>query len=425
MWPSLLHESIRRFVPAVFVLASAAASTRAAGPPSFKGLGALNGSQFGSFARDISADGTAVTGNSDQSEIGGSSFMAYRWQDGVMTALGDLPGGSSTTESGGIAADGSVCGGMSFSANGTEAFRWENGVMIGLGDLPGGGFYSHGFDVSGDGTTVVGISTGDNQLLYPFRWRDGVMTNLSDGFPGSTPTGFARAVNHDGNVVVGFVSLPGASVPFRWTPGFMQPLDLLPNALWGTALAVSPDGLKVAGRMTYSESTGEAFFWENGVTTGLGDLPGGDVDAEANGVSDTGTVVGTSKVSNFGPNRYEPFIWTAAAGMRRLRVVLESEFVLDLTGWVLSEGNAISADGLTIAGTGINPLGKQEAWIAHLGCARAGDFNNDALCDGGDISGFVRCLTAGVGCGCGDFTGDAVVDGKDLEPFVASVLANP
>lgn len=414
-----LHTLVGRVV---LTICGAVHPLHAAGPPSFRGIGALPGSQWGSFARDISADGTAVTGNSDQSGIGGSSFMAYRWKNGVMTALGDLVGGSNTSESGGISADGSVCGGMSFSTNGTEAFRWENGVIVGLGDLPGGDFYSHGFDVSGDGTTVVGISRTEIPD-FPFRWRDGVMTNLSDDFPGATPTGFARAVNHDGNVVVGFVSLPTETPPFRWTPGLLQPLDLLPNAAWGTALAVSPDGLKVAGRVFYSENNAEAFFWQNGVTIGLGDLPGGDLDAEANGVSDTGTVVGTGKVTNFGPNRYEPFIWKAASGMRRLRVVLETDFSLDLTGWILSEGNGISADGLTIAGSGTNPLGKLEGWIAHIGCALAGDLNNDAECDGADIPGFVRCLVTSLGCGCGDMNGDRIINMDDLDPFVAQVLA--
>ncbi len=403
----------------VIVIRTACSAAMAVGPPSFQGIGALPGSRFGSFARDISSDGTAVTGNSDQADLGGSFFMAYRWKDGVMTPLGDLSGGTNLSESGGISADGSVCGGMSFSSNGTEAFRWENGVIAGLGDLPGGAFYSHGFDVSGDGTTVVGISRTDIPD-FPFRWRDGVMTNLSEDFPGSTPTGHARAVNHDGNVVVGFVSLPGAPPPFRWTPGLMVALDLPLNAVWGAALAVSPDGTKVAGRIAYAGSTGEAFFWQNGVTTGLGDLPGGDIDSEANGVSDTGVVVGTGKFANVGPNRYAPIIWSADTGLRDLQTVLEFDYGLDLTGWTLNEANGVSGDGRTIAGTGINPLGKQEAWIAHIGCV-LGDTNNDGACSPDDIERFVQCLLQGQFCGCADVTGDGVLNGSDIAGLVACI----
>ncbi len=408
-------------IPIAVVLLSVTARVAASGPPSFQGLGALPGSRFGSFARDISSDGSAVTGNSDQADLGGSSFMAYRWKAGVMTPLGDLAGGSNLSESGGISADGSACGGMSFSSNGTEAFRWVNGVMEPLGDLPGGDFYSHGFDVSGDGTTVVGISRTETPD-FPFRWRDGVMTNISLDFPGSTPTGLARAVNHDGNVIVGVLALPPAPPPFRWTPGLMQTLDLLPAAQWGTALAVSPDGLKVAGVVTYSDVNREAFLWENGVTIGLSDLPGGDIDSQANGVSDTGVVVGVGETANFGPIRKEAFIWTSASGMRRLRDLLIDDFGLNLAGWVLSDANGVSADGLTIAGSGVNPLGKSEAWIAHLGCI-PGDTNNDGACSAADIDRFIACLLTGHFCGCADTNGDNLRDGRDIGAFVACISA--
>ena len=123
----LLRVSSLRFLSAfIFLIACPVVPVHGQPPPSFQGLGSLPGSQFGSIARAISDDGTAVTGISDQIGIGGAGMMAYRWQAGVMTALGDLPGGGfPLSETGGISADGSVSGGMSFSTNGTEAFRWE------------------------------------------------------------------------------------------------------------------------------------------------------------------------------------------------------------------------------------------------------------------------------------------------------------
>lgn len=39
---------------------------------------------------------------------------------------------------------------------------------------------------------------------------------------------------------------------------------------------------------------------------------------------------------------------------------------IDLTGWTLGSASGISADGFTIAGTGKNPDGNAEAWIANL-----------------------------------------------------------
>ncbi|MGK7929438.1 MAG: PEP-CTERM sorting domain-containing protein, partial [Spirulina sp.] len=39
---------------------------------------------------------------------------------------------------------------------------------------------------------------------------------------------------------------------------------------------------------------------------------------------------------------------------------------LDLTGWTLEEATAISSDGLSIVGIGVNPDGNEEAWLARL-----------------------------------------------------------
>lgn len=396
------------------LLPAASPEVLAAGPPSFQGLGALPGSRYGSFARAISDDGTAVTGNSDQVDLGGSSSMAFRWQASVMIPLGDLPGSVNSSESGGISADGSAAAGMSFSTNDTEAFRWEAGVMTGLGDLPGGDFYSHAFDVSGDGSSVVGLSRTDVGD-FPFRWKAGAIINLSDGFEGPPPGGIATAASYDGEVIVG----SAAAHPFRWDHGAMELLDIPPGALFGRAAAVSPDGNIVVGTINFSDGSRQAFLWQNGVMTLLGALRGSALQSGAEDVSADGTVVvGTLST----PTGSQAFLWTPADGIRPLRDVLEQDFNLDFTGWLLSEANGVSADGLTIAGSGLNPSGKAEAWLAHIGCAAPGDFNNDGRTDGDDVQGFVRCLLTGTGCACGDFDGDHAVGASDLEPFIAALL---
>ena len=88
---------------------------------------------------------------------------------------------------------------------------------------------------------------------------------------------------------------------------------------------------------------------------GLGTLSGGSTAAFAVS-ADGATVVGWS--ANVA------FIWSEQAGMRDLRTALEVEWGLDMTGWELTDAWGISGDGTVIVGTGVNPAGHQEGWIA-------------------------------------------------------------
>jgi hypothetical protein len=115
----------------------------------------------------------------------------------------------------------------------------------------------------------------------------------------------------------------------------------------------------------------EAFRWENGVMTGLGDLPGGVFFSQAFAASADGSVVvGSGRPEGCfdedGSSCGEAFIWDAVDGMHNLRDVLADDFGLDLTGWRLEDARDISDDGRTIVGRGTNPDGFEEAWIAVL-----------------------------------------------------------
>jgi len=102
----------------------------------------------------LSADGSVVVGQSHSAR----GYEAFRWEAGVMIALGDLPGGGTSGLAAGASADGRSIVGQGWSEAGLEAFAWRGGALGGLGDLPGGGFSSEAFGLSADGRVAVGRS---------------------------------------------------------------------------------------------------------------------------------------------------------------------------------------------------------------------------------------------------------------------------
>jgi uncharacterized membrane protein len=101
---------------------------------------------------------------------------------------------------------------------------------------------------------------------------------------------------------------------------------------------------------------------------GLGDLAGGSFRSQALGVSGDGSIV--VGVANDGNS--EAFIWDASHGLRNLEDVLVNDLALNLTGWRLLAARGVSQDGLTIVGSGINPSGQNEAWLAIIPEASTG-----------------------------------------------------
>jgi len=334
-------------------------SSGQAAAPSFEGLGDLPGGNFKSVAYGVSADGSVVVGASviDSSAPSGDRWEAFRWENGVMTGLGDLPGGVFESEGFAVSADGSVVVGASVIAYPDlwEGFRWENGLMSALGLPPAIG-------VSADGSVVVGISG--------FRWENGAMTTVGD-LPGGGSSSSCYDVSADGSVVVGYSSSANGDEAFRWEGGVITALGYLPGASlpgWSAAAGVSADGSVVVGASESQDSgpVWQAFRWENGVMTALGGLPREYFIASmAYDVSVDGSViVGESRTGQH--DRNTAFIWTEATGMLNLREVLTA-LGLDLSGWHLFEGAGISDDGFTVVGGGhgYSPYGYQ-GWIATL-----------------------------------------------------------
>ena len=188
------------------------------------------------------------------------------------------------------------------------------------------------------------------------------MQGIGD-LPGGQASSVANGVSGDGRVVVGEGNDAFSSnEAFVWdaTNG-MQGLGDLPGGSYSSfASGVSADGSVVVGRGT-SASGGEAMIWDaiNGLR-GMGDLTGGRFLSQFNDVSANGSIV-VGKGNGAAGER--AVIWDATNGMQELSVFLNA-LGIDTTGWTLSEAAAISDDGLTIVGTGTNPNGLTEGWIA-------------------------------------------------------------
>jgi probable HAF family extracellular repeat protein len=142
----------------------------------------------------------------------------------------------------------------------------------------------------------------------------------------------------------------------------MVGLGSLPGGRGGSdAFGVSADGSVVVGQAG-GNLINEAFRWTSaGGMVGLGSLPGDDLST-AYGASAGGSVVVGSSCPASGPCK--AFIWDAVHGVRSVQQVLTNDFGLNLAGWSLGGASAVSPDGGAIVGSGTDPSGKDEAWLA-------------------------------------------------------------
>jgi len=347
------------------VLASASAALGRT--PSFEGLGFFPGGWRYTWATDVSDDGNVVVGWG-VSEV--ADNQAFCWTPGTgLVPLPDPTGGGKNCRANAVSADGSVIAGYGSSSAGTVPCIWRGtGVPTALGDLAGDPFTGYAFAISADGSVIAG----DSKSWPPneaFRWTPDAGGAPLTPLAGNeiTESSSARAVSADGSAVVGRGQTAEGQEAYRWTAdeGLVALGDLPGGWHEGSALGVSGDGSTVVG-WSWSDIGREAFYWTS--DTGMVRLTDvgnpGDLalatfayDISANG----SVVVGGGTLQD---GRSGVMIWDPVHGGRLLRDVLEQDCGLDMTGWTLSDANAVSADGLVIVGRGTNPNGRIEAYRA-------------------------------------------------------------
>ncbi len=336
---------------------------------SFQGLGA------NTDATAVSADGSVVVGNAIQGPF-------YWTQSNGVDFLRDSSGNIYRTGlATGVSGNGSVIVGdiglLGTGFFGVGAFRWASGVAAPIPQLANG--YAN--SVSTDGAIIAGdvgvpggwspyMLTGATLEIIPLPTGD----YSNQGLPGSIPF-IGTTMSANGAVVAGNQGgeFGGTNLgTWQWKNGS---LIQSPGGT-GDATAVSPDGSVVVGSTGTNGSGGltQAFEWTNGVVTPL-TWPAGYVTGSATAASTDGaTIVGLMSPpgnggggGGGGGQPSAAFIWNQASGVQDLEQVLISDGAgSSLAGWTLTAATAITPDGNTIVGNGIDPQGQQEGWIVSL-----------------------------------------------------------
>src|SRR5438876_442379 len=219
-----------------------------------------------------------------------------------------------------------------------HAFRWEKGVLTDLGTIPGGNnsdavwLNSLGQVVGESENGVIDPLVGVPENKAVLWQKDGQITDLGTlGGNGS----LALAINDRGQIVGGALndildpfSFPGLATQsraFLWQDGVMRDLGTLggPDAF---ATSINDRGQIAGVSMTNSipnAATGfptfHPFLWENGKMLDLGSLggtqavPAGGIDGALEGqraLNNRGQVAGGSTLD--GDSTVHPFLWDGA-----------------------------------------------------------------------------------------------------------------
>jgi probable HAF family extracellular repeat protein len=359
-----------------------AASGALAQPASIVSVGVLPGTTTGNYstADAVSADGSVV--------VGTSNYRAYRWTAlGGMQDLGVLSGGTNSYGRA-VNADGSVVVVRSQSPQGTFGARWTaQGGLQSIG-VATGTTGSDGLAISADGSIIVGSSYSSTYSVNrASRWTlAGGLVGIYGGY--LTDNSWANSISADGLAAAGPVGTSPNQHAFRWTQaGGMVDLGVFPGANYAYANGISADGSVVTGYGIVPVSGYRMFRWTQ--ATGMQPLAP-ETYAVAQGLSRDGRVV----VGWHNLDTSAAMAWSQRTGVFDLHDRLV-ELGVDMTGWVLQQGNAASADGHVIVGIGMLN-GQGRGFVATLPpFACPADFNGSGGLTVQDIFDFLNAWFAG------------------------------
>jgi uncharacterized membrane protein len=364
MTPERLPRSPRTALASGLLAVALCAAASGASAAPFRVIGPLpqlDLTPFGPIAitapRGISDDGEVVIGyglihvpNTTNPIV--FEYLPFRTR-GAALELHPSPAPTEITVSG----DGSTI----LSAGGPAIWVWDDAG-------------SHVIDVSGqvqglsnaipntDASIVVGQADFAGFGTRAYRMENGVITRLVD--PNGVNILFgASAVSADGMIVTGQTQTNRTYRLDLDTNSLVVLSSLFAGSQIMQPSAMTPAGDVIVGLDAKGTSI-QAFRWENGVTVGLGALPG-HTTSFASGVSADGSVVvgGSDPFGLTFPQ--DAWIWDEANGMRALADVLAARGV-DLGGWHLWSATGISADGRFVIGVAEDARLDTYAFVARV-----------------------------------------------------------
>lgn len=320
--------------------------------PSFQGVG-VTASGY-SQVDSISGDGSTVGGYSREG--------VFRWTVAGGKQFVETPLGYSFNRASGLSYDGRTLVGWAYdraSDENTPSIESAGDPVVSLRSLMRNdtGDSVAATDVSADGSLVVGYGVSSTRGTESFLYDDVRGLRYLSDLTGDTRRMLANAISADGSVVVGYLvdGLGTQAMVYDEVRGVrgLGGLEGLPAG--SVALGISADGATVVGSASSSIGRQAMIYREGLGMVGLGILPH-QTSSEALDTSADGHVV-------VGVSGTEAFIYDPANGMRPLRDYLAG-LGLDIGRWSLDSATAISDDGMTIVGRGINPFGQDEGWVA-------------------------------------------------------------
>ncbi len=317
---------------------------------------------------DATGDGSLVVGSD---EVAGHYF---EWTaSGGMIGIGGASAGNGVGGQPQVSEDGARVGGTTF--NGASGFYEMSlldratGVWTPLGGIGGtsGSSASSGWGISGDGNHVVGLGWINAGEAHGIHWTAGSGTvDLGSSAPNMSSR--ANAVDHDGDVVVGWQDSALERNGAIWINGVQSLITTPSGGLVGEAGAVSDDGQWVVG-MGGVSTNDEAWRWSQ--ATGLeqlGSLGLGGIFPVgfATGISGDGSVI-VGMDRPIGPaTSGEGWLWTAATGLVSMDDYFAGLGLVAPNGLRFSLPLGVSPDGSTFFGLGRSNTSFAEGWIVRI-----------------------------------------------------------